>query len=127
MTSNINIVRNIINEDIQKEYGIQIGNNYDNIIMDVKNYVDSKVGKTPPKNMSSNEFIYLTNKKIYELAYPVIQQKLNNQKKQQKYQQNNEQNEQPIKTSQLKPIKTQQPALDNIGNNVFDPVLLKQY
>ena len=65
---NINIINNIINDDITKEYNININQNHRNIINKNISFVKSKVSKNTPKNMSDKDYLLLMNQKVYDLS-----------------------------------------------------------
>ena len=88
-------IKSIINEDIK------INNNYDMMINDTMDYVISQVNKEPPKGMKSEEYIFLMNKKVYDIVTPIILTSEKNKK--------------------TKPIKKED------VNNIFDPLLLKNF
>ena len=71
---NKNAIKTIISEDFYKEQKINIGNNHDIIISETMQFVESQVSKTPPRGMDNNEYLYLMNKKVYDIAYPVIKE-----------------------------------------------------
>ena len=65
---NINIINNIINDDITKEYNTNINQNHRNIINKNISFVKSKVSKNTPKNMSDKDYLLLMNQKVYDLS-----------------------------------------------------------
>ena len=81
---NKNAIKTIISEDFYKENKINIGNNHDIIINETMQFVESQVSKTPPRGMDNNEYLYLMNKKVYDIAYPVIKEIVQVQSKVQK-------------------------------------------
>jgi hypothetical protein len=125
-TNNRKIINNIINDDIFEEYKISIDNKYNDVIESTIQYVESKGGTKPPKNMSNENFIYLMNKKVYDIVIPIIKDDINKKQVQ-------------IKPNQVKPnqnplliqnnnITNQNPqSTSSPSNNIFDPQLLKYY
>ena len=65
---NINIINNIINDEITKEYNTNINQNHRNIINKNITFVKSKVSKNTPKNMTDKDYLLLMNQKVYELS-----------------------------------------------------------
>jgi len=80
MSAKQNNIYKIISDDISKEYNLTIDNKYNEIIENTIQYVEKNVGTKPPKNMTNEQFIYLKNKKIYNIAYPIIQEDINKKK-----------------------------------------------
>ena len=72
--NNKKAIKYIINENINKNLNININNNFDLIINDTMDYVISQVNKEPPKGMKHEEYIFLMNKKVYDLIMPIIKQ-----------------------------------------------------
>ena len=79
--NNIKIIKSIITDDISKENNVNIGTKYDNIINDTIKYVESKGGTKPPKNMSSEQFLLLMNKKVYDISVPIIKKNIESNNK----------------------------------------------
>lgn len=73
--NNINILKSIIKDDIK----ININKNHETIIFETMKYVEQNAGSKPPPNMSVNEYLFLMNKKVYDIVLPVIKKdKLSN-------------------------------------------------
>ncbi len=66
--SNINILKSIIKDEIN----ININKNHETIIIETMKYVEQNAGSKPPSNMTSNEYLFLMNKKVYDIVLPVI-------------------------------------------------------
>jgi hypothetical protein len=73
---NKNSIKEIINETINRKFNIKINKEYDMIINDTMDYVISQVNTNPPKGVSMEEYIFLMNKKVYELVLPIIIKKI---------------------------------------------------
>lgn len=71
-TKNKNAIRSIINDDITKKFNKNINNNYDNMISDTMEYVLSQVSPNTPKGMKDEDYLYLMNKKVYDIVTPLI-------------------------------------------------------
>jgi hypothetical protein len=97
--NNKNAIKSIINDSLK----IKINNNYDMMIDDAMKYVLSQVKAEPPKNMSQEEYIFLMNKKVYNIILPVI------------------------KTDVKPESKPEKLITKPVNNNIFDPLLLKQF
>ena len=73
--NNINILKSIIKDEIK----ININKNHETIIFETMKYVEQNAGSKPPPNMSVNEYLFLMNKKVYDIVLPVIKKdKLSN-------------------------------------------------
>jgi len=86
-------------------------------------YVEKNAGLNPPSNMNSKEYLFLLNKKVYDIVVPVIVKDVaTNQPKQQT------KNIEVINNSSYDPqdilLKRER---NQITNNVFDPQLIKGY
>ena len=66
--NNKNAIKSVISEDIGNNYK----NNYDVIINETMQYVSSQVSSKPPKGMSETEYLFLMNKKVYDIVTPII-------------------------------------------------------
>lgn len=121
MTTKQNNIYNIINDDIFKEYKIKIDNKHNEIIENTIQYVESKSG-TKPKNMTNEQFIYLKNKKIYNISYPIIEESIKVQIKSNKNPLLIVNNDNQIPNPKLSSKKDISPS-----SNIFDPQLLKYY
>ena len=111
--NNKEAIKSIIIEETKVK---NIGN-LDLIINDTMQYVSSQVSKTPPKGMKQEEYLFLMNKKVYEIIVPIVTTQKSNQKgKQNSSQVINQNIKQEIK-----------PVTENRMNNVFDPLLIKQF
>ena len=111
--NNKEAIKSIIIEETKVK---NIGN-LDLIINDTMQYVSSQVSKTPPKGMKQEEYLFLMNKKVYEIIVPIVTTQKSNQKgKQNSPQVINQNIKQEIK-----------PVTENRMNNVFDPLLIKQF
>lgn len=75
---NINIIQNIVNDDLQKEFRSNINQDHKNIILKNISFVKSKVSQTTPKGLSDQEYLVLMNQKVYDLSYPEIQHSMLN-------------------------------------------------
>ena len=82
---NINIINNIINDDITKEYNTNINQNHRNIINKNISFVKSKVSKNTPKNMSDKDYLLLMNQKVYDLSIDNIKNDILNNSKNNKF------------------------------------------
>jgi hypothetical protein len=65
---NKNAIKYVISEDIK----IPCKNNYDKIINETMQYVSSQVNPKPPNGMSENDYLFLMNKKVYDIVSPII-------------------------------------------------------
>ena len=72
---NKNAIKSIINEKIESKYKIKINNNYDAIIDETMGYVLSQISSTPPKGVKEEEYLFLMNKKVYDIVTPIIEKK----------------------------------------------------
>ena len=117
---NKNAIKSIINEKIEDKYNYGINNNYDVMINETMTYVLSQVSSKPPKGMPEQEYLFLMNKKVYDIVYPIIDKSV-------------------ISINKKKPVPTIQNTKSNyitpsdkktnisINDNLFDPVLIKNY
>jgi hypothetical protein len=121
--NNKNAIKYIINENIEKNLNVKLNNNFDMMINDTMDYVLSQVSKEPPKGMQTEEYIFLMNKKVYELILPVIKTNIEKNKlkkniSNQNISNQNISNQIPIENNKLN---------NSIQNNIFDPLLLKNF
>jgi hypothetical protein len=111
---NKNAIKSIIESDIKKEFNNATLTNHQIIITETMNYVIQQAGINPPTGMTEEKYIFLMNKKVYDIVMPVLKK-------------NQKQHQQTIQTQ----IQTQQPNQKKILNsdptNLFDPILLKQF
>ena len=149
---NINIINNIINDDITKEYNININQNHRNIINKNISFVKSKVSKNTPKNMSDKDYLLLMNQKVYDLSIDNIKNDiLNNSKNSNNINNNNNNNNinnnnnnnnnnnknitknvirnAPLNSDNYNSSKkTNNNNLNyNVNNNLFDNEIIKSY
>ena len=106
---NINVLKNILQHDLKKK-NIQNFSKLDTYLNKSMNYVKQNVSNTPPKNMNKDKYLFLLNKKVYELVMPLY--KNNSTIKSNNQQINNTKVKNESKTVQ---------------NNLFDPDILKNY
>jgi hypothetical protein len=130
---NKNAIKSVLNENI----GINNSNKYDIIIEETMNYVSSQVSHKPPKGVPEDEYLMLMNKKVYDIIKPIIKTDIQNNKKQvsqipnvnknidlyNQYQefQKNDENLKNKQNKQYMQYKQQN------SDNIFDPILLKNY
>ena len=117
--NNINILKSIIKDEIN----ININKNNETIIMETMKYVEQNAGSKSPSNMTSNEYLFLMNKKVYDIVLPVIKKdggnkSINNVEVNRN---NNRYNNLDPQDALLKKERLQS------TNAVFDPVLIKNY
>jgi hypothetical protein len=117
---NKNAIKSIINEKIEDKYNYGINNNYDSMINETMDYVLSQVSSKPPKGMPEQEYLFLMNKKVFDIVYPIIDKSVTsiNRKKPVPPMQNSTSNY--ISPSDKK-------TNISINDNLFDPVLIKNY
>jgi hypothetical protein len=117
---NKNAIKSIINEKIEDKYKYDINNNYDNMINETMSYVLSQVSSKPPKGMSEEEYLFLMNKKVFDIVYPIIDKNVTsiNKKKHVPIIQN-------TKSNYTSP--SDKKTNISINDNLFDPVLIKNY
>lgn len=114
---NKNAIKSIINEHFENNANFKINNNFDVMLNDTMEYVLSQVSKEPPKGMKHEEYIFLMNKKVYDLITPVINSDIkNNIKNNVKLNVKNNK----IKKEEIKEIK-------EINDNIFDPLLIRNF
>ena len=118
---NKNAIKSIINEKVEEKYNYEINNNYDVMINETMTYVLSQVSSKPPKGVSTQEYLFLMNKKVYDLVYPVIDKSITtgiNKKKNSSVIDNN-------KSNYISP--SDKKINISINDNLFDPVLIRNY
>ena len=98
---NKTLLQNILIDDLKDNYNIQY---LDQSIQKSMNYVKQNVNKITPSNISDQKYLYLLNKKVYDLV-------LTSHKKQPKKQ----------------PKNKIQSESKNIQNNLFDADILRNY
>jgi len=120
-SNNKNAIKYIINENIEKN--LNLNNNFDIMINDTMDYVISQVSKEPPKGIKQEEYIFLMNKKVYDLITPVIKSNIENNKFKNiknidnKFKNNN----QNLKINE--DVKIINKSNNSIQDNIFDPLL----
>ena len=120
--NNKNAIKYIINENIENNLNGKINNNFDIMINDTMDYVISQVSKDPPKGMKQEEYIFLMNKKVYDLITPIIKTNIENNKTK------NNNSIQNIKiTEDVKIINDNNKSNNSIQDNIFDPLLLRNF
>ena len=129
--NNKNAIKSVINNDIDNNINI---NNYNIIINETMDYVLSQVSTTPPKGVKTEEYLFLMNKKVYDIVLPIIKSdnnKINNKKKVISNKTNNSKLD--ITSSDIS-ISNQQINDRNdrkndsqLVNNIFDPILMRQF
>ena len=131
---NKNIIKSIINDDLYKENKINIGNNHDVIINETMQFVQSQVSKTTPKGMTNDEYLYLMNKKVYDIAFPIIDEIVKNQKKNKinnEYKVNNENkiiNENKVNNKNIEYYENSKKGNNKeLNETIFDPLLLRNF
>jgi hypothetical protein len=122
--SNINILKSIIKDELK----ININKNHETIINETMKYVEQNAGSKPPSNMSANEYLFLMNKKVYDIVLPVIKKdsNVNNNTNRNNinYEENNKSNNRNNLDPQDALLKKERLQSTNA---VFDPVLIKNY
>ena len=120
--SNINILKSIISDDTK----IQINKNHELIISETMKYVEKNAGLKPPPNMSDKEYLFLLNKKVYEIVVPVISK--NNNKDENLNKNTSSRSQQQHQKQQIKQQYDPQDILSQkVIDSVFDPQLVKGY
>lgn len=138
--NNKNAIKSIINDKIITSNNININNNFDNLIFETMNYVQSQVSSNIPDGMKKEEYLFLMNKKVYDIITPIIIKKLDqnkikekeiqknsilsnkNQNQSQTQVQNNSNNKNITMTNSKK-----RDSLQNSSEPIFDSLLLKNY
>ncbi len=79
-TKNYQILKELINNSLQEKYGSNIkntwNNEYDEGIKQTMSYVESKVSKDILKTMTEEEYLFLMNKKVYNIINPMIEENI---------------------------------------------------
>jgi len=129
---NINIINNIINDEITKEYNTNINQNHRNIINKNITFVKSKVSKNTPKNMTDKDYLLLMNQKVYELSIDNIKNDIVNN-----IQKNNNKNISKNIIRDTTNIENSSRKINNnnlnnngnynTNNNLFDNEIIKSY
>jgi len=109
---NINSIRYVLQTNISKKYNIQIQNEYDEQIYESIQYTISTVKMTPPSNMTEEDYLLSLNKNIYDSVFYKISQNIDNKKKVEK---------------NIKPVVQKKVKNDSKIDNMFDPILLRDY
>jgi len=112
-SNNKNAIKSVINEDIETSFNIKINNNYDDMINETMEYVLSQVSSTPPKGMKEQEYLFLMNKKVYDIITPVIKTSAKKTNL----------NLNPIQKININTDKKN----NSLSDTIFDPLLLKNY
>ena len=126
---NINAIKSIISETILETDNVKIDNKYDTVINETMKYIVSNINSIPPKGMSNEEYLFLMNKKVYNIAVPAIKEDL-------KINKNRNLSQAPDSggsasgtspTGSRRNIPKQLEKKNNNTTNIFDPTLLKNY
>ncbi len=79
-TKNHEILKELINNSLSEEYGSKTSllwnNEYDKAIKETMNYVEGKVSKDILRTMNEEEYLFLMNKKVYNIIKPVIEENI---------------------------------------------------
>lgn len=135
-SKNKNVIKAIINDDIEQKYNRNINNNYDEMINDTMDYVLSQVSSTTPKGMKEEEYLYLMNKKVYDIVSPLIIKNINEKKmvptpvNPQKLNNSLRATEASFTNKNNNNIMTkmrEKQEQESLQDKIFDPVLLKNY
>lgn len=124
--NNKNAIKSTINNMIEKDIKVPVTINYDNIILDTMKYVTSQVRSTPPDGMKKDEYIFLMNKKVYDIVKPIIQNNIINIKSKNDNKNDNINNKNDNINNKYD-NKKEKKVLNNDPTNLFDPILLKQF
>ena len=126
---NKNAIKGVINDNIEKKFHAKINNNYDNMIDETMQYVASQVSDIPPKGMKNEEYLFLMNKKVYDIVTPVIEKKVSTNIKYATDENiKNESKKQKAVNKEVSFSKSDNDKLNtSLQNNLFDPLLLKQF
>jgi hypothetical protein len=95
----------------------------DKIINETMNYVYSQVSPTPPKGVDSKEYLFLMNKKVYNIVIPLLKDREKDNDKKSSIQ-NSSSN--PIKSTKINK-KNISKTSDPISDTIFDSLLIKNY
>jgi hypothetical protein len=131
---NKNAIKSIINDKIITSNNTNIKNEFDNLIFETMNYVQSQVSSVLPNGMKTEEYLYLMNKKVFDIVSPIIIKKIDNNKIKEKEiqknilvsnkNQNNLQNN--LQNNSLSNSKKKE-SIPNSSDTIFDSLLLKNY
>lgn len=116
---NKNAIKSIINEKIEEKYNYGINNNYDSMITETMDYVLSQVSSKPPKGVPTQEYLFLMNKKVFDIVYPIIDKNITSINKKKPVVIEN------TKSNYISP--SDKKTNISINDNLFDPVLIKNY
>ena len=115
---NINVLKNIIQNDLNNKYKIQNIQNYNQTLAEAMNYVKKNVSPHPPSHMNVKDYLYLLNKKVYDLVIPIYA----------KQTQTLQRNSISPTTNTSQTIKKEvQNESKKIQNNLFDADILRNY
>ena len=104
-TSNKNAIKDVIGENIN----IRNNSNIDIMIDETMQFVSSKVSQTPPKGVKNQEYLFLMNKKVYDIILPVLN--------------NIESSKKNIKNNNIiKPIKNEYLDTDTLQYPIQNPI-----
>jgi hypothetical protein len=119
---NINAIKSIISETILENNGVNIDNKYDSIINETMKYIVSNINSIPPKGMSNEEYLFLMNKKVYNISVSAIKEDL-------KLKINKNQNiiRNGMEITKEAIISEKKNNNNSNNTNIFDPILLKNY
>jgi hypothetical protein len=105
---NINAIKSIISETILESDNVKIDNKYDSMINETMKYILSNISSIPPKGMTKEDYLFLMNKKVYNIVVPSIKEDLKSK----------------INKNQNIPKEVEK---KNNNSNIFDPLILKNY
>jgi len=140
-------IKAIINGDIEEKYSKTINNNYDGMIDDTMQYVLSQVNSSPPKGMKEDDYLFLMNKKVYDIVTPLIIKNISEKKvipsipSQQSQQPkvntsvrvteasftNKNNNNTLTKIREKQQDSTRNDLTSSLQDKIFDPILLKNF
>jgi len=118
--NNKNAIKSVISSDIDKNLNI---NNYNIIINETMDYVSSQVSTTPPKGVKTEEYLFLMNKKVYDIVLPIIKSDTNKVKDKKRVTINNRLDITSNDNQELNNKKND----SQLVNNIFDPILMRQF
>ena len=126
---NKDVIKSIINDttnDTSDKTKINFIKNYDVIIDETMKFVLSQVSNKPPKGVKEEEYLFLMNKKVYDIVTPIIIEQNKKQKQDIKID-NKADNKTDNKLDNKIISKKDNKKDNNLDNNIFDPVLLKNF
>ena len=126
-SGNKNAIKYIINEDIYKNTNTNINVSHDLVILETMKFVESHVSPEPPKGMKNDEYLYLMNKKVYDIALPVIQDKIKNTPISKYVPKSATVNGPTSKTDSGSLHISNKKNTTSINDNIFDPLLLRNF